>query len=145
MRSTMLRETEVVIESWRRHYNQVRPYASLGYRAPAPEVFVPALPAGTAAPLRPASPTTRVMTPETGHALTFIPDHPVGASQLLLIAGSDAGTKWHSDRAYALAKSEKELFVVPGGTHMSLYDRNMGKAMPKLLEFFGKQLEHPAS
>ena len=63
MRSTMLRETEVVIESWRRHYNQVRPHASLGYRAPAPEVFVPALPAGTAAPLRPASPITPVVAP----------------------------------------------------------------------------------
>jgi transposase InsO family protein len=37
-----LREAEVVIESWRRHYNAVRPHASLGYRAPAPEVFVPA-------------------------------------------------------------------------------------------------------
>lgn len=59
---------------------------------------------------------------------------------LLLIAGSDAGSKWHSDRAYALAKSKKELFVVPGGTHMSLYDRDVGKAMPKLLKFFGKHL-----
>ena len=29
-----LREAQVVIESWRRHYNQVRPHASLGYRAP---------------------------------------------------------------------------------------------------------------
>ena len=38
-----LREAQVVIESWRRHYNAVRPHASLGYRAPAPEVFVPAL------------------------------------------------------------------------------------------------------
>src|SRR5918995_4131312 len=47
-----LREAEVVIESWRRHYNAVRPHASLGYRAPAPEVFVPAL----AARPRPASP-----------------------------------------------------------------------------------------
>jgi putative transposase len=37
-----LREAEVVIESWRRHYNTVRPHASLGYRAPAPEVIVPA-------------------------------------------------------------------------------------------------------
>lgn len=64
---------------------------------------------------------------------------------LLLIAGSDAGTKWHSDRAYELATSEKELFVVPGGTHMSLYDKDVGKAMPKLLEFFGKHLDHPAS
>src|SRR5215213_1766020 len=48
-----LREAQVVIESWRRHYNQVRPHASLGYRAPAPEV-VPA-------PPRPASPTTPVV------------------------------------------------------------------------------------
>lgn len=63
---------------------------------------------------------------------------------LLLIAGSDAGTKWHSDRAYALANSEKELFVVPGATHMSLYDKDVGKAMPKLLAFFGKHLNNPA-
>jgi len=63
---------------------------------------------------------------------------------LLLIAGSDAGSKWHSDRAYALAKSEKELFVVPGGTHMSLYDKDVGKAMPKLLEFYDKHLGHSA-
>ena len=64
---------------------------------------------------------------------------------LLLIAGSDAGTKWHSDRAYELATSEKELFVVPGGTHMSLYDKDVGKAMPKLLEFLCKHLDHSAS
>jgi hypothetical protein len=63
---------------------------------------------------------------------------------LLLIAGSNAGSKWHSDRAYALAKGEKELFVVPGGTHMSLYDKDVGKAMPKLLEFYGKHLGRPA-
>ena len=33
-----LREAQVVIESWRRHYNRVRPHGSLGYRSPAPEV-----------------------------------------------------------------------------------------------------------
>ena len=38
-----LREAQVVIESWRCHYNAVRPHASLGYKPPAPEVFVPAL------------------------------------------------------------------------------------------------------
>ena len=38
-----LKEAQIVIESWRRHYNAVRPHASLGYRPPAPEVFVPAL------------------------------------------------------------------------------------------------------
>ena len=51
-----LREARVVIESWRPHYNSVRPHASLGYRPPAPEVFVPALSAWPAAPPRPAPP-----------------------------------------------------------------------------------------
>ena len=32
-----LREAQVLIEAWRRHYNQVRPHSSLGYRPPAPE------------------------------------------------------------------------------------------------------------
>ena len=38
-----LAEARIVIESWRRHYNTVRPHSSLGYRPPAPEVFIPAL------------------------------------------------------------------------------------------------------
>ena len=33
-----LRKFEIIIESWRRHYNAIRPHASLGYRPPAPEV-----------------------------------------------------------------------------------------------------------
>lgn len=32
-----LREAQVLIEAWRRHYNRVRPHSSLGYRPPAPE------------------------------------------------------------------------------------------------------------
>jgi putative transposase len=52
-----LREAQVVIENWRRHYNAVRPHASLGYRAPAPEVIVPDLAMGTAASRAPTSPT----------------------------------------------------------------------------------------
>ncbi len=36
-----LNEARNIIENWRQHYNRVRPHASLGYRAPAPEVFVP--------------------------------------------------------------------------------------------------------
>jgi putative transposase len=55
-----LREAEVVIESWRRHYDAVRPHASLGYRAPAPEVVVPALALGAAVLRRPTPPTTPV-------------------------------------------------------------------------------------
>jgi putative transposase len=44
-----LKEAKIVIESWRRHYNTLRPHGSLGYKPPAPEVFVPAM-AARAAP-----------------------------------------------------------------------------------------------
>ena len=37
-----LKEAQIIIESWRRHYNTIRPHASLGYKPPAPEVFVSA-------------------------------------------------------------------------------------------------------
>ena len=58
-----LQEARVVIESWRRHYNTVRPHESLGYKPPAPEVFVPAFAAWPAAPSRPASPARSPVAP----------------------------------------------------------------------------------
>src|ERR1700745_3605683 len=71
-----LREAQIVIESWRRHYNTIRPHASIGYKPPAPEVFVPAFAAWPCA--------TR--TGSAGHAgatanlkLTFHLDHSAGA------------------------------------------------------------------
>jgi transposase InsO family protein len=51
-----LAEARVIIEAWRRHFNTVRPHASLGYRAPAPEVFVPALAGAWPAPRRASAP-----------------------------------------------------------------------------------------
>jgi putative transposase len=39
-----LREAQVLIEEWRRHYNRVRPHSSLGYRPPAPETVAMAGP-----------------------------------------------------------------------------------------------------
>ncbi len=51
-----LTEAQVIIESWRRHFNTMRPHGSIGYRPPAPEVFVPAFAARPAAQPRPASP-----------------------------------------------------------------------------------------
>ncbi|WP_339113243.1 IS3 family transposase [Thioclava sp. GXIMD2076] len=36
-----LREAQILIERWRKHYNSVRPHSSLGYRPPAPESIVP--------------------------------------------------------------------------------------------------------
>ena len=36
-----LREAQILIEQWRRHYKTVRPHSALGYRPPAPEAFIP--------------------------------------------------------------------------------------------------------
>ncbi len=50
-----LKEAQVVIESWRRHYNTLRPHSSLGYKPPAPEALVwPAAQPGPATPATPA-------------------------------------------------------------------------------------------
>jgi transposase InsO family protein len=42
-----LLEAQVLIEGWRKEYNQIRPHSSLGYRPPAPDtiqpLFIPAL------------------------------------------------------------------------------------------------------
>ena len=53
-----LREAQIVIESWRRHFNTFRPHETLGYKPPAPEVFVPAFAAWPASLRRPAPPAT---------------------------------------------------------------------------------------
>ena len=68
-----LREAQVVIESWRRHYNTIRPHASIGYKPPAPEVFVPAFAsvAGCATP-----------TGSAGHAgATDVPSHSLARAR----------------------------------------------------------------
>ena len=39
---TTLWEAKVLIESWRREYNEIRPHSSLGYRPPTPRVILPA-------------------------------------------------------------------------------------------------------
>ena len=32
-----LREAQILVERWRRHYNEVRPHSALGYKPPAPQ------------------------------------------------------------------------------------------------------------
>lgn len=49
-----LKEAKIIIESWRRHYNTIRPHGALVYKPPAPEVFVPAMTAWPTALARPA-------------------------------------------------------------------------------------------
>src|SRR5450631_2252758 len=36
-----LKEAQVVIGQWRKHYNTIRPHSALNYRPPAPQTFAP--------------------------------------------------------------------------------------------------------
>ena len=56
-----LREAQIVIESWRRHYNTIS--ASIGYEPPAPELFAPAFAAWPTALRRLAPPATLAQRP----------------------------------------------------------------------------------
>jgi len=38
---TTLTEAKILIEEWRKEYNQVRPHSALKYRPPAPEAIIP--------------------------------------------------------------------------------------------------------
>ena len=38
---TTMTETKILIEEWRREYNQVQPHSALVYQPPAPEVIMP--------------------------------------------------------------------------------------------------------
>lgn len=60
---------------------------------------------------------------------------------LLVIAGTEAGSLWHSRELYAKAPGPKEIFLVNGATHMDLYDgEGVGIAMAKLAPFFARSL-----
>lgn len=63
---------------------------------------------------------------------------------LLMIAGSKADTYYMTDAAFNLATGakEKELFLIPGATHIQTYyvPEYVTQAMSKLNEFFGKTL-----
>ena len=50
------KEAQVLVESWRCHYNAIRPHGSLGYRPPAPEtIIMPSWLPGSATLRRPPS------------------------------------------------------------------------------------------
>jgi fermentation-respiration switch protein FrsA (DUF1100 family) len=59
-----------------------------------------------------------------------------------MIAGSEAGSLWHSRELNAKAAStQKELFIIAGSTHMDLYDgKGATVAARKLAPFFKSNL-----
>jgi uncharacterized protein len=61
---------------------------------------------------------------------------------VLLVAGSEAGSLWHSQELHATAASkDKELVIIDGATHMDLYDgEGADHAAGKLSPFFTRTL-----
>jgi hypothetical protein len=59
---------------------------------------------------------------------------------VLFIVGSKAATLFMSKPGYDKAAQPKEWFEIPGATHHRLYDIDADKAIPKLEEFFGRNL-----
>ncbi len=60
---------------------------------------------------------------------------------LLVVAGSEAGSLWHSAELYAKARGNKELVVIDGATHMDLYDGpRVDEVLGHLSPFFADNL-----
>jgi fermentation-respiration switch protein FrsA (DUF1100 family) len=60
---------------------------------------------------------------------------------VLIVAGTKAGSLWHSKELYAKAPDKKELELIEGATHMDLYDgEGAAKAVTKLSPFFKHNL-----
>lgn len=75
------------------------------------------------------------------NSFALIPDYLT--QPLLVIVGSKAGSKWMGEKAVELSMHEKELFVVEGASHVSLYDipEHMEQAVNKLDVFFTTYLK----
>lgn len=60
---------------------------------------------------------------------------------VLIVAGTKAGSLWHSKVLFANAPGKKDLALIPGATHMDLYDGpGVGLAMAKVTPFFTQTL-----
>ncbi|WP_208790014.1 alpha/beta hydrolase [Actinobacillus vicugnae] len=64
---------------------------------------------------------------------------------LLVIAGDEADSRWQSELVYETAKSakEKELFIIKGANHMTMYDSipHVSQAIDKMDGFFKANLK----
>ena len=63
---------------------------------------------------------------------------------VLLVVGDKADSEWQTERFYnALPGKDKEVFTVPGYSHIDLYDKPgaVNPAVEKLAQFFSRTLE----
>ncbi|CAM3037063.1 alpha/beta hydrolase [Skermania piniformis] len=61
---------------------------------------------------------------------------------ILIVAGSDAGSLWHSTELHSRARSSKKLVVVDGAAHMDFYDvpKYVDRAVAEAVPFFTENL-----
>lgn len=59
---------------------------------------------------------------------------------VLLIHGEKAHSRYFSETAYAAAAEPKELLIIPGASHVDLYDKVDVIPFDKLASFFGRHL-----
>ena len=73
----------------------------------------------------------------------FVQIETISPRPLLFIVGENAVSAYFSEDAYAKAAEPKELFVVPGATHVDLYDRPeyLKITLPKLDNYFKQYLK----
>ncbi len=73
----------------------------------------------------------------------FVQIETVSPRPLLFIVGERAVSAYFSEDAYSKAAEPKELFVVPGASHVDLYDvpEYMAVSLPKLDNFFKQYLK----
>lgn len=70
--------------------------------------------------------------------LTYIKE--ISPRPILFIHGEKAHSRYFSETAYAAAAEPKELVIVPGASHVDLYDRPDKIPFDRIAEFFSKHL-----
>lgn len=70
--------------------------------------------------------------------LTYIKE--IAPRPVLLIHGEKAHSRYFSETAYAAAAEPKELVIIPGASHVDLYDRMDVIPFDKLQSFFEQHL-----
>lgn len=70
--------------------------------------------------------------------LTYIKE--IAPRPVLFVHGEKAHSRYFAETAYAAAAEPKELIIIPGASHVDLYDKPDAIPFDKLADFFGRHL-----
>jgi fermentation-respiration switch protein FrsA (DUF1100 family) len=71
----------------------------------------------------------------------FVQIETISPRPLLFVVGERAVSAYFSEDAYSKAGEPKELYVVPGASHVDLYDKEEYMPIAKLASFFNDYLK----